>query len=95
MIGYEAHKTISSAHGYPCEQPSEEFGIELIRILLDNPNSWGVLAERQPNLSFNSIYSQVLTQQTISDFDTSSIIISEKVFLIQMCSTPDYKHYLR
>jgi len=46
-IGYEAHKTISSAHGYPCEQPSEEFGIGLIRMLLGNPNSWGVLAERQ------------------------------------------------
>ena len=45
-IGYEAHKAISSAHGYPSEQPSEEFGIELIRRLLDNPNSWGVLAER-------------------------------------------------
>jgi GNAT superfamily N-acetyltransferase len=46
-IGYEAHKTISSAHGYPSEQPSEEFGIGLIRRLLGNPNSWGVLAERQ------------------------------------------------
>ena len=46
-IGYEAHKTISSAHGYPSEQPSEEFAIGLIRRLLDNPNSWGVLAERQ------------------------------------------------
>jgi predicted N-acetyltransferase YhbS len=46
-IGYEAHKTISSAHGYPSELPSEEFGIGLIRGLLDNPNSWGVLAERQ------------------------------------------------
>ena len=46
-IGYEAHKTISSAHGYPSEQPSEEFGIALIRTLLGNPNSWGVLAERQ------------------------------------------------
>jgi predicted N-acetyltransferase YhbS len=46
-IGYEAHKTISSAHGYPSEQPSEEFGIALIRRLLGNPNSWGVLAERQ------------------------------------------------
>src|ERR671915_1960693 len=45
-IGYEAHKAISSAHGYPSEQPSEEFGIELIRRLLDNPNSLGVLAER-------------------------------------------------
>lgn len=46
-IGYQAHKTISSAHGYPSEQPSEEFGIGLIRNLLENPNSWGVLAERQ------------------------------------------------
>ncbi len=46
-VGYEAHKTISSAHGYPSEQPSEEFGIDLIRRLLGNPNSWGVLAERQ------------------------------------------------
>jgi hypothetical protein len=46
-IGYEAHKTISSAHGYPSEQPSEEFGIGLIRRLLGNPNSWGVLTERQ------------------------------------------------
>ena len=45
-IGYEAHKAISSTHGYPSEQPSEEFGIELIRRLLDNPNSWGVLAAR-------------------------------------------------
>ena len=46
-IGYEAHRAISSAHGYPSEQPSEEFGIGLIRRLLGNPNSWGVLAERQ------------------------------------------------
>jgi predicted N-acetyltransferase YhbS len=47
QIGYEAHKAISSAHGYPSEQPSEEFGIGLIKRLLGNPNSWGVLAERQ------------------------------------------------
>src|SRR5919198_5365921 len=46
-IGYEAHKAISSTHGYPCEQLSEEFGIGLIKMLLGNPNSWGVLAERQ------------------------------------------------
>src|SRR6185436_20788640 len=46
-IGYEAHKTISSAHGYPSEQPSVEFGISLIKSLLGNPNSWGVLAERE------------------------------------------------
>jgi predicted N-acetyltransferase YhbS len=46
-IGYEAHKFISSIHGYPSEQPSEEYGIALIRSLLNNPYSWGVLAERQ------------------------------------------------
>ena len=46
-IGYQAHKTISSAHGYPSEQPSEEFGIGLIESFPDNPNSWGILAERQ------------------------------------------------
>lgn len=47
IIGYEAHRTISSTHGYPSEQPSEEFAINLIRQLLSNPNSWGVLAERE------------------------------------------------
>ncbi|MGH9924736.1 MAG: GNAT family N-acetyltransferase, partial [Nitrososphaeraceae archaeon] len=46
-IGYESHRAISFAHGYPSEQPSEEYGIGLIRSLLHNPNSWGVLAERQ------------------------------------------------
>ncbi len=46
-IGYEAHKTISSSHGYPSEQTSKEFVIGVIRRLLGNPNSWGVLAERQ------------------------------------------------
>ena len=46
-IGYEAHKAISSAHGYPSEQPSEESAISIIRMCLGNPTSWGVLAEEQ------------------------------------------------
>jgi predicted N-acetyltransferase YhbS len=46
-IGYEAHKAVSGAHGYPSEQPSEEFGIGLVKRILGNPNTWGVLAERQ------------------------------------------------
>lgn len=50
QIGYEAHKAISSSHGYPSEQPSEEFGIDLIKKLLSSPNSWGVLAERQDKI---------------------------------------------
>ena len=45
-IGFQAHKTISSAHGYPSEQPSLEFAVGMIRTLLANPNSWGALAER-------------------------------------------------
>jgi GNAT superfamily N-acetyltransferase len=49
-IGYEAHKAVSSAHGYPSEQPSEEFSIGLIKMLLGNPNSWGFLAERQDKI---------------------------------------------
>ncbi len=46
-IGYEAHKSISSSHGYPSEQPSEEYAIGLIKMIIGNPNSYGVLAERQ------------------------------------------------
>ncbi|MGN6823395.1 MAG: GNAT family N-acetyltransferase [Candidatus Nitrosocosmicus sp.] len=46
-IGYLAHRTISSTHGYPSEQPSEEFGIDLVKRLVGNPNSWGFLAEEK------------------------------------------------
>ena len=46
-IGYKAHKSVSTAHGYPPEQPTEEFGIGLIKMLVGNPNTWGVLAERE------------------------------------------------
>jgi predicted N-acetyltransferase YhbS len=44
-IGYEAHKVISSAHGYLSEQPSIEFAVGMIKTLLVNANSWGALAE--------------------------------------------------
>ena len=33
-IGYEAHKVISSAHGYPSEQPSIEFAVGMIKTCL-------------------------------------------------------------
>ena len=45
-IGFQAHKAISSTHGYPSEQPSLEFAVGMIKTLLANPNSWGALAER-------------------------------------------------
>jgi predicted N-acetyltransferase YhbS len=46
-IGYEAHKAVSSTHGYPSEQPTEEYGIGLVKTLLGNPNSWGAVAENR------------------------------------------------
>jgi len=49
-IGFHAHKTISSAHGYPSEQPTMKFAVEMIRTLLANPNSWGALAEREDKI---------------------------------------------
>ncbi len=49
-IGFEAHQAISSVHGYLPEQPSAEFGAGLIRMLLANPNSRGVLATRESQI---------------------------------------------
>ena len=46
-IGFQAHKVISSAHGYPSEQPTNEFAIEMIKTMLANPYSWGSLAEQE------------------------------------------------
>ena len=49
-IGYKTHETISSAQGYPSEQPAEEFAIKLIKMILDNPNSWSIVAEREDKI---------------------------------------------
>ncbi|HYF99868.1 MAG TPA: GNAT family N-acetyltransferase [Candidatus Saccharimonadales bacterium] len=49
-IGFEAHKAVSSAYGYPSEQPSEEYAVGLIKTLLNNSNSWGVLAEKDSKI---------------------------------------------
>jgi predicted N-acetyltransferase YhbS len=49
-IGFEAHKTVSSAHGFPSEQPSEEYAIGLIEMLLNNPNTWGFVAEKDTQI---------------------------------------------
>jgi GNAT superfamily N-acetyltransferase len=46
-IGFQAHKAVSSAHGYPSEQPSIEFAVEMIKTLLANPYSRGYLAEQE------------------------------------------------
>jgi predicted N-acetyltransferase YhbS len=49
-IGFRAHNAVSSAHGYPSEQPSEEYAIGLLRMLLDNPNSYGIVAEKDTQI---------------------------------------------
>ncbi len=46
-LGHEAHKVISSIHGYPSEQPSKEYAIGLIKMILGNRNSWGLLAGQE------------------------------------------------
>ena len=56
-IGYLAHRTISSTHGYPSEQPSEEFGIDLVKRLIDNPNSIGFLSRRKTTRQYTRKYS--------------------------------------
>src|ERR687895_2307000 len=45
-IGFQAHKAVSSAQGYPSEQPSIDFAVEMIKTLLANPYSQGYVAER-------------------------------------------------
>jgi predicted N-acetyltransferase YhbS len=49
-IGYKTNETISSAHVYPSEQPAEEFSIKLLKKILDNPNLWSILAEREDKI---------------------------------------------
>jgi predicted N-acetyltransferase YhbS len=64
-IGFQAHKAISSAHGYPSEQPSIEFAVGMIKTLLANPNSWGVLAERDGQI-LGSIFLHVFPPSPVA-----------------------------
>src|SRR5919202_4167616 len=64
-IGFQAHKAVSSAHGYPSEQPSIEFAVGMIKTLLANPNSWGVLAERDGRI-LGSIFLHVFPPSPIA-----------------------------
>jgi GNAT superfamily N-acetyltransferase len=64
-IGFQAHKAISSAHGYPSEQPSIEFAVGMIKTLLANPNSWGALAERDSQI-LGSIFLHVFPSSPVA-----------------------------
>jgi GNAT superfamily N-acetyltransferase len=64
-IGFQAHKAISSAYGYPSEQPSLEFAVGMIRTLLANPNSWGALAERDGQI-LGSIFLHVFPPSPVA-----------------------------
>lgn len=64
-IGFQAHKAISSADGYPSEQPSLEFAVGMIRTLLANPNSWGALAERDGQI-LGSIFLHVFPPSPVA-----------------------------
>ena len=64
-IGYQAHRLISSAHGYPSEQPSIDFAVGMIKTLLVNPNSWGALAERNGRI-LGSIFLHVFPPSPVA-----------------------------
>jgi predicted N-acetyltransferase YhbS len=64
-IGFDAHKAISSAHGYPSEQPSIEFAVGMIKTLLANPNSLGALAERDGKI-LGSIFLHVFPPSPVT-----------------------------
>ena len=64
-IGFQAHKAISSAYGYPSEQPSFEFAVGMIKTLLANPNSWGALAERDGKI-LGSIFLHIFPRSPIA-----------------------------
>lgn len=64
-IGFQAHKAVSSAHGYPSEQPSIEFAVGMINTLLSNPNSWGALAERDGQI-LGSIFLHVFPPSPVA-----------------------------
>ncbi len=64
-IGFQAHKAISSAHGYPSEQPSFEFAVGMIKTLLANPNSWGALAERDGKI-LGSIFLHIFPRSPVA-----------------------------
>jgi predicted N-acetyltransferase YhbS len=65
-IGYRAHKIISSAHGYPSEQPSIEFAVGMIKTLLASQNSWGALAEREGRI-LGSIFLHVFPPSPVAE----------------------------
>ena len=64
-IGFQAHKAVSSAHGYLSEQPSIEFAVGMIKTLLANPNSWGALAERDSKI-LGSIFLHVFPPSPVA-----------------------------
>src|ERR687895_1056139 len=64
-IGFQAHKVISSAHGYPSEQPTNEFAVEMIKTMLANPYSWGSLAEQEGRI-LGSIFVHVFPPSPVA-----------------------------
>jgi predicted N-acetyltransferase YhbS len=64
-IGYQAHMVVSSAHGYPSEQPTIEFAVGMIRTLLASPNSWGALGEREGRI-LGSIFLHVFPPSPVA-----------------------------
>ena len=50
-IGFEAHRHVAAAHGFPPEQPTVEFSIGMIKAKLKDPMAYGILAERDGQIA--------------------------------------------
>jgi len=64
-IGFQAHNAVSLAHGYPSEQPSIEFAVGMIKTLLADPYSLGVLAEQDGRV-LGSIFVHLFPQSPVA-----------------------------
>src|SRR5690348_4926998 len=51
QIGYMAHGAVAAAHNVPSEQPTVEYAVGLIRQLLAQPLSRGIVAERDRTIA--------------------------------------------
>jgi predicted N-acetyltransferase YhbS len=50
-IGFEAHGAVAAAHNVPSEQPSVEYAVGMLRQLLAQPISRGLVAERDGRIA--------------------------------------------
>ena len=54
VIVFEAFRSISSQHNFPCEIPSAEVAAGLVARRLSHPGFYSVIAEKDGNIAFST-----------------------------------------